>query len=160
MQGSAPLSSSSSLSYASSSDPMRRCWALRVVVGPYGSLLGLTLRRRVLISWLGPIRWALCIISVSYVSSSDPMQRRWALHVAVVSYLSLLDPVRHRWPLCFDVGSYVSSLDLMCRRWVLQSLLGSYTSSPGEIVGDGPRILLAAVDFGSPLLGSRRRWFD
>ena len=43
------------VSYASWLDTTRHCCVLRVIVGPDTSLLGLTHRRGILISWLGPM---------------------------------------------------------------------------------------------------------
>ena len=131
-------------SYASSLDPMHHYRVLRVVDLSYAWSLG-PMRRRCVLPIVG-----------SYAPSMlGPTLRRWPLRSVIVSYPSSLCPTLRRWALRVVVGSYVSSSSgPTCCCW------GPTRCLVGESVGDGlhhPGILLAVVDFESPLLGSTRR---
>ena len=144
----------------SSLGPTCRPWTLRITIGSY--VLSMCPMHR---------HWALCVVDMCYVSSWDPMRHctlslcptylRWILRIVVGPYVSSLDPMFRHWILCFVVGSYVLSSGPTCCRRVLHIVVGGPKRRlVGESVGDRlycPRILLAAVDFDSPLLGSTRR---
>jgi len=103
MQDSAPLPPSSSLR------PTHRSWAIRFVVGPYTSLLGLTRRR-----------WVVRFVVGLYASSLGCTLRRWAVRFVAGPYASLLGHTLRCWALRIVVGSFTSSLGRTLRGFTLR----------------------------------------
>ena len=108
----------SSCPFASWFSPPRRCWALRIMVGPYASSWGLTRYRR-----------ALRFVVGSYVASLGPLHRRRPLHDVVWPY---------RWSSGLSRGRWVRQVVVRGRAGVLGSWCGStcWHSEEGWLVGE------------------------
>jgi len=119
--------------------------ALRIVIAPFTSWLGLT-----------RCGWALRVVVGPYVSWLGPTHRGWALRVVVGPYASWLGPTRHGWALLLSSGpsrccralrGVVGYHSVLCvvvwpyvGRWTLRVVVRPFAWSLGPLCG---RLLLS-----------------